>query len=208
MNAITFGALCFSSLFTVIDPLAVAPVFASMTAGLDGPARRRTVLRACLAALAILVVFAAGGTYLLKLFGVTIEAFRIAGGILFTLLGLSMLRAAGGHESAETAKGDPSVVPLGIPLIGGPGAMTTVMVLMGQSQSSAHVAMLAGALIAVLLVTALLLAAAPAILARLGPTGIELTTRVMGLIVLVIGVQFVIDGLSPVVRSMIAPSVG
>jgi multiple antibiotic resistance protein len=204
MNAISFGALCFSSLFTVIDPIAVAPVFASMTAGFDAPARRRTVLRACLAALSVLIVFAVGGTFLLKLFGVTIEAFRIAGGILFTLLGLSMLRAAGAEGQSAEATGDPSIVPLGIPLIGGPGAMTTVMVLMGQSQSSTQVAMLAVALLSVLLLTAGLLAAAPAILARLGPTGIELTTKVMGLIVLVIGVQFVIDGVSPVVRAMLA----
>ena len=96
MSALTFGALCVSSLFTVIDPLGVAPVFASMTARSDARARRRLALRACVAALAVLVVFATSGSALLRLFGVTIEAFRIAGGILFAMLGLGMLGAAAG----------------------------------------------------------------------------------------------------------------
>jgi len=104
------------------------------------------VLRACLAALIALALFALAGSYLLKLFGVTIEAFRIAGGILFGLLGLSMLGtiAMVTPEPGE-AGDDPSVVPIGIPLIGGPGAMTTVMVLVGQAESSAHLGMFARA---------------------------------------------------------------
>lgn len=205
MSAAAFGALCLSSLFTVIDPIGVAPVFASMTAKEDPRARRRVALRACLAALAVLAVFATSGSALLRLFGVTIEAFRIGGGILFVLLGLSMLRGAEHGVADQGGQGDPSIVPIGIPLIGGPGAMTTVMVLVGQAESVVHVAALAAALVAVLALTWTVLAAAPVLLSRFGATGVALTTRIMGLVVLVIGVQFVIDGVVPIARAIVMP---
>ncbi len=204
MNGFTFGALCFSSLLTVIDPLAVAPIFASMTQDATPQVRRRSAWRACLTALAVLVVFAAGGSFLLKLFGITIEAFRIAGGILFGLLGLSMLGAidvSRKPESGQPAGQDPSVVPLGVPLIGGPGAMSTVMVLVGQAQNNAQLAMFGVALLSAIGVTCLMLMAAPWLLRRLGSAGVELTTKVMGLIVLVIGVQFVVDGVRSLLTS-------
>lgn len=208
MSPLTFGALCVSSLFTVIDPIGVAPIFASMTARSDARTRRRIALRACLAALIVLFLFATSGSALLRLFGVTIEAFRIAGGILFVMLGLGMLR--GGDMSAAGAEpngsvDDPSIVPLGIPLIGGPGAMTTVMVLTGQAESPFHMGALVVAVLIVLGLTWTVLAAAPALLARFGPRGIALTTKIMGLVVLVLGVQFVIDGVVPVTRAILAP---
>ncbi|UJR83933.1 MarC family protein [Sandaracinus amylolyticus] len=206
MSAAAFGALCVSSLFTVIDPIGVAPVFASMTARSDARARRRVALRACLAALAVLAVFATSGSALLRLFGVTIEAFRIGGGILFVMLGLSMLRGGDHATTGASTPEDPSIVPLGIPLIGGPGAMTTVMVLVGQAESVTHVAALAGALVVVLALTWVVLAAAPALLARFGATGTALTTRIMGLVVLVIGVQFVIDRVVPIARAIVSPA--
>lgn len=210
MTAFGFGALCVSSLFTVIDPVGLAPVFASMTARADARARRRVALRACLAALVILMIFATGGTAVLRLFGVTIEAFRIAGGILFGMLGLAMLHGSampgtGGDETAESGGDDPSIVPLGIPLIGGPGAMTTVMVLTGQAESAVHVGVLAVAVTLVLALTWAVLAWAPTLLARFGPSGVRLVTKIMGLVVLVIGVQFVIDGVVPVARAILAP---
>jgi len=199
VTASAFGLLCFSSLFTVIDPLGVAPIFASMTSGIPARERQRVAIRACLAALVALALFALAGSSLLRLFGVTIEAFRIAGGILFGLLGLSMLGAIATVSPAPTQQGndpgdDPSVVPLGIPLIGGPGAMTTVMVLVGQAESSAHVGMFTAALVAAMAVTGLMLFGAPALMQRLGPTGVSLTTKLMGLVILVIGVQFILDG--------------
>lgn len=209
MSVAAFGALCVSSLFTVIDPLGVAPIFASMTARVDARARRRTALKAVLTALCVLAVFAMSGSALLRLFGVTIEAFQIAGGILFALLGLAMLNGSTARPAASDdesdAHEDPSVVPLGVPLIGGPGAMTTVMVLTGQAETPAHVGMLAGAVLVVLGLTWAVLAMAPALFARLGRQGVALTTKIMGLVVLVIGVQFVINGVVPVARAIIAP---
>ncbi len=201
MNVFTFGALCFSSLLTVIDPIAVAPIFVSLTKQVDVAARRRAALRACLVALLVLVVFALSGTYLLRMFGITIEAFRIAGGILFVLLGLTTLGALRPAAAPDTdvATDDPSVVPLGVPLIGGPGAMSTVMVLVGQAQSKAELALFGMALLSALLVTWLMLLAAPWLMRRLGATGVALTSKLMGLIVLVIGVQFMVDGVRALV---------
>jgi multiple antibiotic resistance protein len=207
MSVVAFGALCMSSLFTVIDPIGVAPIFASMTSGADSRARRRFAFKACLTALCVLAAFAVGGSALLRLFGVTIEAFQIAGGILFGLLGLSMLDLTGHGEKPDdvTDEQDPSVVPLGVPLIGGPGAMTTVMVLTGQAETWGHATVLGAAVVIVMALTWLILVMAPSLLARLGREGIALTTKLMGLVVLVIGVQFVIDGVVTVVGAFAQP---
>jgi multiple antibiotic resistance protein len=203
MNALSFGALCFSSLFTVIDPIAAAPVFATLTRGESRSVVRRIAVRACFVALAVLVVFATGGAFVFRLFGITIDAFRIGGGIVFLLIGLPMLSGSSSHGSAEAAspgaaKRDPSVVPLGVPLIGGPGAITTVMLLMGQAQGALHTAALFAALLLSIAATCAVLVVSPALTSRLGHAGLELVTRVMGLIVVVIGVQFVIDGARPI----------
>ncbi|MBK6513354.1 MAG: NAAT family transporter [Polyangiaceae bacterium] len=198
MNALSFGALCFSSLFTVIDPFAVAPVFTTITQGRSREQARRIAARACLAALGVLVVFAVSGVTLFRLFGITIDAFRIGGGIVFLLIGLPMLGGSHEEKAVEGAGQDPSVVPLGVPLIGGPGAITTIMLLMGQSTSSLHTTALFVALFAALGATFGLLLLAPRLLTRLGKSGTALITKVMGLIIVVIGVQFVIDGSKPI----------
>ncbi len=206
MSPLAFGILCFSSLFTVIDPISTAPIFIATTRSSEARARRRTLIRACTAALVALLVFAVAGSAFLRIFGVTIDAFRIAGGILFVGMALPMLRGAHGDDTgaeARSASADPGVVPLGIPLIAGPGAMTTVMVLMGQTTSAAHVATFFGALLCAVAATGLVLAIAPRVIARMGPSGLELVTRVMGLVVLVIGVQFVIDGVRPIALDLV-----
>lgn len=208
MNALSFGALCFSSLFTVIDPIAAAPVFASLTQGRTRAEARRLALKACLVALLVLVTFAVSGVFLFRLFGITIDAFRIGGGLVFLLIGLPMLTRAS-HESHDVAASDdPSVVPLGVPLIGGPGAITTVMLLMGQAQGALHTTALFAALLAALGATLAVLLVAPSILRRLGSAGTQLLTKVMGLIVVVIGVQFIVDGVRPIAVDILRSAVG
>jgi multiple antibiotic resistance protein len=198
MNGVTsFAVLCFSSLFTMINPLGVAPVFATLTAGDDAGARRRSVMRATSVALAVLMTFALGGGLIFRMFGITINAFRIAGGILFFAMAMPMILGHR-HEEPGEVGGDPAIVPLGIPLICGPGTISTVMVLMGQSRSSKHVLALVAAIVLSLLVTALTLLVAPPLLRRLGSGFVAVATRVMGLIVCVIGIQFVLDGVKPV----------
>jgi multiple antibiotic resistance protein len=198
MNGVTsFAVLCFSSLFTMINPLGVAPVFATLTAGDDAGARRRSVMRATSVALAVLMTFALGGGLIFRMFGITINAFRIAGGILFFAMAMPMILGHR-HEEPGEVGGDPAIVPLGIPLICGPGTISTVLVLMGQSRSSKHVLALVAAIVLSLLVTALTLLVAPPLLRRLGSGFVAVATRVMGLIVCVIGIQFVLDGVKPV----------
>jgi multiple antibiotic resistance protein len=133
-----FVILAFSSLFSVINPIEAAPIFVSLTAGVPGD-RRRIAFRASLAAALILAVFAATGGAIFGFFGITLPAFQIAGGILFTTMGLTTLRGDDHPERANVpSKDDPSIVPLGMPLIAGPGAISTVMVLVGQARDGGH----------------------------------------------------------------------
>ncbi|MEW6282404.1 MAG: MarC family protein [Candidatus Eremiobacterota bacterium] len=203
MNALAFGLLSFSSLFTIIDPLGVAPLFVGLTRQADARERRRMAVKACLVALGLLVVFAVCGSLILKLFGITIHAFRIAGGILFFSMAAGMLTGHHRPQPSNDTEGDPAVVPLGMPLICGPGALSTVMVLMGQATSGWHVASFFAALLLTLSLTLAVLLAAPAALRLLGKSGVQVVTQVMGLILCVIGVQFIVDGVRPLVLDML-----
>lgn len=204
MNALSFGALCFSSLFTVIDPIAAAPVFATVTRGESRAVVRRIAVRACVVALAVLVVFATGGAFVFRLFGITIDAFphrrghRVPAHRPADAHGQLASRWHRHRVGAPGPTRDPSVVPLGVPLIGGPGAITTVMLLMGQAQGALHTAALFAALVLSIAATCAVLVVSPALTGRLGHAGLDFVTRVMGLIVVVIGVQFVIDGARPI----------
>jgi multiple antibiotic resistance protein len=206
MTSLTFGLLCFSSLVTIIDPFAAAPLFVAMTDGADARERRRVALRACAVSLGLLVLFAVGGSLILKMFGITIDAFRIAGGILFVGMATRMLAGAEKREPEDggEAASDPSIVPLAMPLICGPGAISTVMVLMGQSATALHVVAFFVALVAAITATALFLIVSPAALRLVGRSGVHVLTQVMGLIVCVIGIQFVIDGVRPVALEILA----
>lgn len=200
MTALSFGLLCFSSLFTVIDPVAAAPVFVSMMHGQPRAAVRSAALRACAVALGVLAVFALSGALVFRVFGITLDAFRIGGGLVFLGIGLPMMTGHAPKRAPEPGDAsDPAVVPLGVPLLAGPGAITTVMVLMGQAGTRTHAAALLAALVGALAATLAALLVAPALLRRLGPSGVTLVTKVMGLIVVVLGVQLVLDGVRPVV---------
>ena len=194
-----FAVLAFSSLFSVVNPISGAPVFVSLTAHLSHGERRRAAVRAVLTGLATLAVFSAAGGAIFSFFGITVPAFQITGGILFALMSLRALEH--GHEEVPetSAPGrDPSIVPVGIPLIAGPGAISTVMVLVGQAGGASHLLALGGAIAATLAVTLAILLAAPAITRRLGDTGMKITNKVMALITAVIGIQFVINGTTAV----------
>jgi multiple antibiotic resistance protein len=201
-----FVVLAFSSLFSVINPIEAAPIFVSMTAGRSAKERRRMAFRASFAAALILTVFAATGGAIFSVFGITLPAFQIAGGILFTIMGLSTLQGDD-HERAEDAAvvstRDPSIVPIGMPLIAGPGAISTVMVLVGQARDGGHRTALAVAIAANILVTLVFLLAAPTIVGRIGETGQRIISKIMGLITAVIGVQFVLNGVESVALSIL-----
>ena len=214
---ITFVLLSVSSLFAVIDPLGCIPFFSGLTAHMQESQKRRTLWRALVVAFCVLVVFAWFGPQLLHLFGITIDAFRIAGGVIFFGIGLDMLQSqprrwrtginrafARDQEEAhqEQEEEDPSITPLAIPLLAGPGSITTVMVLRPQVDGAVGAILVSAAVLVILAVTGLILAGADRVLHRLGRTGLRIIEKLMGLLLTVIAVQLVIDGLVPVVRRL------
>jgi len=193
-----FAFLAFSSLFSIINPISTAPIFVALTEG--GLDRRRTAWRTSLAAGLTLALFAVAGGAIFTFFGITVPAFQIAGGLLFTLMSIQTL--LNGKEEVpedEGDKADPSIVPLGIPMIAGPGAISTVMVLVGQAQDGFRRFALAAAILINIILTLWVLLLSPWIVSRLGVTGQRIISKVMGLITAVIGIQFMINGLTTVI---------
>jgi multiple antibiotic resistance protein len=198
-----FGALAFTSLFTVINPISAAPIFVGMTADSAPGERRRAALKASLAAGATLLLFEAAGGLIFSFFGITVPAFQIAGGVLFTMISIRTLNNGREEVDAEAAGADPSIVPLAIPTIAGPGAISTVMALVGQAPNYRHRMALAAAIGAAIAITWVVLLAAPWIVEKIGQTGQRIVAKIMGLITCVIGVQFVINGITPVLSTII-----
>lgn len=130
-------------------------------------------------------------------------AFQIAGGMLFTIMSLREVQGDRHIPADELENADPSIVPLGIPVIAGPGAISAVMVLIGQTQSAAQRVALGAAIAVNIVLTLLILLAAPAIVARIGETGQRIVSKIMGLITAVIGIQFVLNGVSSVLTDII-----
>lgn len=213
---ITFVALSISSLFAVIDPLGCIPFYSGLTADMDAARKRRTLLRALVVAFCVLLAFTWFGAQLLHLFGITVDAFRIAGGVIFFGIGLDMLQsqprrwrtginrayARDREDEEDDDSDDPSITPIAIPLLAGPGSITTVMVLRPQVEGSMGALLVTAAVLVILVLTGIILAGADRVLARLGRTGLRIVEKLMGLLVTVIAVQLIIDGLVPVVRSI------
>lgn len=198
-----FGLLAFTSLFTVINPISAAPIFVGMTGDKSAVDRRKAALKSSLAAGATLLLFEAAGGLIFSFFGITVPAFQIAGGVLFTMISIRTLNNGREEVEAEAAGADPSIVPLAIPTIAGPGAISTVMALVGQAPNYRHRIVLAGSIGAAIAITWIVLLAAPWIVERIGRTGQRIVAKIMGLITCVIGVQFVINGITPVLAGII-----
>lgn len=202
--------LVFTSVLFIVDPFAVVPSFLAMTAR-DTPATRRVLARRGAWTVAVtLTVFALGGSLIFKLFGITIGAFKIAGGVLIGLNALDMVQARRSQQRetpAETAEGiekeDIGILPLGIPMLAGPGAISTVMLLALEAKSWITTGALYLAIALTAYVSFLTLAGASLVERRLGATGMRILTRLMGLVLCAIAVQFIIDGirLAGLVRS-------
>jgi multiple antibiotic resistance protein len=200
-----FAAISLSLIFFIVDPLGTAPIFLSITEGKSAQERNRTALRASVITFLILLVFAFVGEWILRLLRVTISSFQIAGGILIFIIALSMLQARRSRakstprEEHEKHEGeDVAVFPLAIPMLSGPAAITTVMVLINLSTSPLQRALVILAIFLTCLLTYLILRASGRVLGLLGQTGINVLTRLMGLLLAVISVQFVIDGIKEV----------
>lgn len=206
---LSFGVLAFTSLLAIVNPLSVATIFLALTADSAEAARRRQALTGLLTAMVVLVVFALAGGVILGFFGITTHAFKIAGGIIFFGIGWDMLqarRSRGKATEAEEQEGveraEVGIIPLGLPTIAGPGAITTVIVLMAQADGGLAVASIYLAILGVLAITGAVLMVAPLLLRTFGQTGLNVMTRIMGLLVMVIGVQFVLDGLASAMETL------
>lgn len=204
-----FGTLAFTSLLAVLNPLSTVPMYAALTASFDKHHRADTVRRAALTAFIVMIVFALAGRYVLRFFGITTHAFQIAGGILFFGIGWDMLQARRSRvktteeeESEYAAKDDVAIIPLGMPSLAGPGTITTVIVLDSQAKTFPETASIYVSIVLVTLIAWAVLSAAPFVIRRLGQTGMNIFTRVMGLLVMVIGAQFVIIGVTVVARGI------
>jgi MarC family membrane protein len=193
--------LVFTSVLFIVDPFAVIPSFLAMTAR-DTPAARRVLARRGAWTAAItLTLFALGGSVIFKVFGITIGAFKVAGGVLMGLNALDMVQARRSHQRetpAETAEGiekeDIGILPLGVPMLAGPGAISTVMVLALGAKSWVTTVALYVAILLTAFVSYHTLAAASLVEKRLGQTGMRILTRLMGLILCAIAIQFILDG--------------
>jgi len=194
--------LIFTSILFIVDPFAVIPTFLAMTAR-DAPAQRRVLARRGAWTCAItLIAFALGGSLIFKIFGITIGAFKIAGGVLIGLNALDMVQARRSQQREtpiETAEGiqkdDIGIMPLGVPMLAGPGAISTVMVLALGAKSTAAMVTVYVSIMLTALITFLVLSAASMVERRLGQTGMRILTRLMGLVLAAIAVQFIIDGI-------------
>ncbi len=198
---VRFSLLALSSIFFLVDPFAALPTFLAVTAGQDNAKRVRTARKASLTAFLILSTFALAGTYIFKLFGISLPAFEIAGGIILLLIGLDMLEAkrsatqeTGDEAAAAATKDDVGIVPLGIPMLAGPGSITSVMVLVGQAQSKWQMAAIYAAIAVTAAICWLVLGSASRVAAVLGDTGIRILVRVMGLLLVALAVQYFVNG--------------
>lgn len=210
-EAAAFGLLCFVSLFAVVEPLGLIPVFIGMTAGIAPPAQRQLARRACLVAFATLFVFAVGGQILFRLFGISVDSMKVVGGIIFFLIGYEMLyaqhsRTAIGSEDQRDAHGDLALTPLGIPMIAGPGAITNVIVRWNEADTTLKRGAVLASIAGVMLVTLLLLLGARRVARVLGDDGNRVLLRLMGLITMVIAVELFFGGLTPIVQRMVIPA--
>jgi multiple antibiotic resistance protein len=200
---VRFSLLALSSIFFLVDPFAALPTFLAITEGSD-PARRRQIARkGALTALIVLSSFAFAGEEIFRLFGITLPAFELAGGIVLLLIGLDMLQAkrsptqeTAGETQAAAQKEDAGIVPLGVPMLAGPGAITSVMVLVGQAQTHWQMAAILISIAITALACYLVLGHSNIVARALGDTGIRILVRVMGLLLVALAAQYFVNGLA------------
>jgi multiple antibiotic resistance protein len=196
---LTQAVSAFLTLFVIIDPIAVAPMFVALTEGMSPAQRRTSALRAILVAAFVLTVFGLFGEALLHYAGISLDAFRISGGLLLFLIAVEMLfeKRTPRREGHAESENDPSVFPIAVPLVAGPGAMATMVLLASQQGGSwAWLAAIHAIMFAVLALTLVLLLAGARIGRLIGKSGINVLTRLFGILLAALSVQIVLDGLA------------
>src|ERR1700719_402287 len=202
-SVLEFALLALTSVFFLVDPFAVIPVFLAITEGSSDSERRMMARRSAWTCAIVLCTFSFAGSLIFKAFGITLPAFKIAGGIILLQIGLDMLQARQSstkstpEETEEgAAKRDASIIPLGMPMLAGPGAISTVMVLVGESHSWWQHVIIYSTIAATAFASFLILSGAGRVQRYLGETGIRILMRLMGLLLVALAVQFVANGLT------------
>ena len=187
----------FVTLFVIIDPIGLMPVFIAFTPGMSPAQRRAIAFRSCAVAFFVLALFAFFGEAVLGFVGISMAAFKIAGGILLFLTALDMLfeRRQQRREDRVTDVPDPSVFPLAIPMIAGPGSIATVILLSGQVEGVQGPLLVLGVAVSVMFVALVLFLAGSLLERALGDIGINVVTRLLGMLLAALSIQFVLDGL-------------
>ena len=202
---VRFAVLALSSIFFLVDPFAAIGSFLAITSGVDAVRRKRMARKAALTCFIVLTSFALAGQLIFRMLGITLPAFEIAGGLILLLIGLDMLEAkrsatqeASGDTEEASLKEDAGIVPLGIPMLAGPGAISSVMVLVGQVPNLWNWEMCAilGSIALTSLISYWVLAGASRVRTVLGETGIRILVRIMGLLLVALAMQFFVNGLT------------
>ena len=205
---LSFALLCLTSFFTLVNPLSVMPLFMTMTKDFDLVYRRKTALKATIVSFFTMISFAFTGQLLFRFFGISVDSLRIVGGVIFFIMGQDMLQARIGNTKITPAEmerhvTDISITPLAIPMICGPGAITNAIVLMQDAVDMQMKVILICSILIICLITYLVLFSASPIMKVIGETGNKIMLRLMGLIMMVIAVEFFFAGLKPFVAAMI-----
>jgi multiple antibiotic resistance protein len=202
---VRFSLLALSSIFFLVDPFAAIGSFLAITADADRDRRRRMARKGALTCFIVLTSFALAGQFIFRMFGITLPAFEVAGGLILLLIGLDMLEARRSptqetSDEAEeaAAKEDAGIVPLGVPMLAGPGAISSVMVLVGQVPALWHwqMAAILGSIAITALASYFILSGADNVRRVMGETGIRILVRIMGLLLVALAMQFFVNGLT------------
>ena len=208
-----FALLCFTSFFTLTNPLGTMPVFLTMTNGMNDHERKAIVRRATIVSFITLMVFTFSGQFLFKFFGISSNGFRIAGGFIIFKIGFDMLQARYSNaklkeEEVKTYADDISITPLAIPMLCGPGAIANAIMLMDDASTLSLKGTLIGIIALVYFITFLILQASTRLVRILGETGNNVMMRLMGLILMVIAVECFVSGLKPILIDILREAMG
>lgn len=212
-DLLPFALLCFTSFFTLTNPLGTMPVFLTMTNGMNDHERKAIVRRATIVSLITLMVFTFSGQFLFKFFGISSNGFRIAGGFIIFKIGFDMLQARYSNaklkeEEVKTYADDISITPLAIPMLCGPGAIANAIMLMDDASTFTLKGTLIGIIALVYFITFLIFQASTRLVRILGETGNNVMMRLMGLILMVIAVECFVSGLKPILIDILREAMG
>ena len=205
----TYGLLCFTSFFTLVNPLSIMPVFLTMTQSLDDKERARIAKKSTFVAFIILVAFTVCGQFLFKFFGISTNGFRIVGGFIIFKIGYDLLQAKFPRvkvaaEEIKEDSDDISITPLAIPILCGPGVIANGIILMEDAVEMWKKVILVGIIGLIFLLAYVILRVSSRLVNYLGETGLNVMMRLMGLILMVLAVECFVSGLKPIITSMIS----